>query len=143
MFIAKLCRLWSNLHRNSCIIFLGTNTSVKFVAKIAHLFRGQIDPLIIFGRDILNFIAGLAQWRSLAQTLIIALFLSFFRCTTFIFLSLRGIVSSGGKNIFRFLLFELVLRVFFAFIFWCFLNVIRCSKRMEILLYSVSFCLLK
>ena len=54
---------------NSCIIFLGTNTSVKFVAKIARHFRGQIDPLIIFGRDILNFIAGLAQWRGLAQTL--------------------------------------------------------------------------
>ena len=27
------------------------------------------DPLILFGRDILNFIAGLAQWRGLAQTL--------------------------------------------------------------------------
>ena len=51
------------------MIFLGTNTSVKFVAKIARLFRGQIDPLIIFGRDILNFIVGLAQWRGLAQTL--------------------------------------------------------------------------
>ena len=54
---------------NSCI-FLGTNTPVKFVAKIARLFRGQIDPLIIFGRDILNFIAGLAQWHGLAQTLV-------------------------------------------------------------------------
>ena len=41
-----------------------------FVAKIARLFRGQIDPSIIFGRDILNFIAGLAQWRGLAQTLL-------------------------------------------------------------------------
>ena len=59
------------LNFNSCIIFLGTNTSVKFVAKIARLFRGQIDPLIIFGRDILNFIAGLAQWRGLAQTLVL------------------------------------------------------------------------
>ena len=45
------------------------HTSVKFAAKITRLFRGQIDPLIIFGRDILNFIAGLAQWRGLAQTL--------------------------------------------------------------------------
>ena len=53
---------------NSCI-FLGTNTPVKFVAKVACLFRGQIDPLIIFGRDILNFIAGLARWRGLSQTL--------------------------------------------------------------------------
>ena len=48
-------------------IFWGTNTSVKFDAKITRLFRGQIDPLIILGRDILNFIAGLAQWRGLAQ----------------------------------------------------------------------------
>ena len=54
---------------NSCI-FGRRNTSVKFVAKIAHPFRGQIDPLIIFGRDILNFIAGLGQWRGLAQTLL-------------------------------------------------------------------------
>ena len=38
----------------------GTNTSVKFVAKITCLFRRQIDPLIIFGPAILNFIAGLA-----------------------------------------------------------------------------------
>ena len=53
-----------------CIIFLGTNTSVKFVTKIARLFRGQIDPLVIFGWDILKFIAGLAQWRGLAQTLL-------------------------------------------------------------------------
>ena len=44
--------------------------AVKFVAKIARLFRGQIDPLIIFGWDILNFIAGLAQWRGLPQTLL-------------------------------------------------------------------------
>ena len=57
------------LNFNSCIFFLGTNTSVKLVAKITCLFRGQIDSLIIFGRDILNFIAGLAQWRGLAQTL--------------------------------------------------------------------------
>ena len=56
---------------------------------------------------------------------IVALFLSFFWCTTFIFLSLRGNVLSGGENIFWFLLFELVSGVFFAFIFWCFLNVIR------------------
>ena len=54
---------------NSCI-FGRRNTSVKFVAKIARLFREQIDPLIIFGRDILNFIAGLGQWRGLAQTLL-------------------------------------------------------------------------
>ena len=43
-----------------------------FVAKIACLFRGQIDPLIIFGRDILNFIVGLAQWRGLVQTLLLS-----------------------------------------------------------------------
>ena len=49
-------------------------------------------------------------------------FVVVFLCTTFIFLSLRGIVSSGGENIFRFLLFELVLGVFFVFIFWCFLK---------------------
>ena len=50
--------------------FLGRHkTSVKFVAKIAHLFMGQIDPLIILGRGILHFIVGLAQWYSLAQTL--------------------------------------------------------------------------
>ena len=58
------------LNFNSCNFFLGTNTSVKFVAKIARFFRGQIDPWIIFGRDMLNFIAGLAQWRGLAQTLL-------------------------------------------------------------------------
>ena len=33
--------------------------------------------------------------------------------------------------------------MFFTFTFWFFLNVIRYSKRMDILLYSVSFCPLK
>ena len=67
MFIKILCRLHRIL--TLALFFLGTNTSVKFVAKIARLFRGQIDPFIIFGWDILNFIAGLVQWRGLAQTL--------------------------------------------------------------------------
>ena len=74
---------------------------------------------------------------------IIPLFLSFFLCTTFIFLSLRGIVSSGGETIFQFLLFELVLGVLSPLFSGVFLNVIPCCKRMEILLYSVSFCPLK
>ena len=68
--LLKNCAAYSQIYIefNSCI-FGGTNTSVKFVAKITRLFRGQIDPLIIFGRDILTFIVGLAQWRGLAQTL--------------------------------------------------------------------------
>ena len=45
---------------------------------------------------------------------IIALFLLSFWCTTFLFLSLRCNISSGGVKIIRFLLFEFVLRVFFA-----------------------------
>ena len=72
---------------------------------------------------------------------IITLFLSFFLCTTFIFLSLRDVVSSGGEDIFRFLLFELILGVFFTLFSGVFSNVIRYSKRMEILLYLVHFVL--
>ena len=68
--LLKNCAVYSRIYIEFQLLhFLGTNTSVKFVVKIARLFRGQIDPLIMFGRDILNFIAGLAQWRSLAQTL--------------------------------------------------------------------------
>ena len=67
------------LNFNSCIIYFiffggegGTKylPVSKFVEKIARLFRGQIDPLIMFGWGILNFIAGLVQWRGLAQTLV-------------------------------------------------------------------------
>ena len=73
-------------------------------------------------KDRTKLTLNLDSWKTIYMK-IIALFLSFFFwCTTFIFLSLRGIVSLGGKNIFRFL-FELVLGVFFAFIFWCFLKV--------------------
>ena len=49
--------------------FFGHKYFSKICCKIARLFSGQIDPLIIFGRDILNFIVGLAQWRGLAKTL--------------------------------------------------------------------------
>ena len=58
----------------NCAVYSGIYIEFQplhfFVAKIARFFRGQIDPLIIFGRDILNFIAGLVQWRGLAQTLV-------------------------------------------------------------------------
>ena len=69
--LLKNCAVYSQIYIEFQLLhFLGgTNTSVKFVTKITRLFRGQIDPLIIFGWDILNFIAGLAQWRGLAQTL--------------------------------------------------------------------------
>ena len=52
-----------------CRIYIEFQLLHFFVAKITRLFRGQIDPLIIFGWDILNFVVGLAQWRGLAQTL--------------------------------------------------------------------------
>ena len=66
---------------------------------------------------------NLPSWKPIYLKLI-ALFLSSFWWTTFIFLSLRCIILSGGEKIIRFLVFELVLRVFFAFIFCCFL---KCS----------------
>ena len=53
------------------------------------------------------------SWKTIYLK-IIALFLSSFWCTTFLFLSLRCKISSGGEKIIRFLLFEFVLRVFFA-----------------------------
>ena len=40
-----------------------------FVEKIARLFRGQIDPLIIFGRDILNWRNGAAWLKPCGSTL--------------------------------------------------------------------------
>ena len=69
--LLKNCAVYSRIYIEFQLLhFLGTNTSVKFVVKIARLFRGQIDPLIMFGWDILNFIVGLVQWRGLAQTLV-------------------------------------------------------------------------
>ena len=72
-------------------------------------------------KDRTKLVLNLHSWKTIYLK-IIAMFLSSFWCTTFIFLSLRWIISSGSEKIFRFLLFELVLRVFFAFIFWCFLK---------------------
>lgn len=44
----------------------------NYILLINHLWgwcsRWQIDPFIIFSRDDWNIIAGLAQWRGLAQT---------------------------------------------------------------------------
>ena len=56
---------------------------------------------------------NLHSWKTIYLKTI-ALFLSSFWCTTFIFFSLRCNISSGGEKIIRFLLFEFVLRVFFA-----------------------------
>ena len=56
---------------------------------------------------------NLHSWKTIYLK-IIALFLSSFWCTTFIFLSLRCNISSGGEKLIRFLLFKFVLRVFFA-----------------------------
>ena len=55
----------------------------------------------------------LHSWKTIYLK-IIALCLSSFWCTTFLFLSLRCKISSGGEKIILFLLFEFVLRVFFA-----------------------------
>jgi len=74
---------------------------------------------------------------------IIVLFLSSFWCTTFIFLLLHCILSSHGKEIIWFL-FKLVFYMCISPLFsGVFSNVIRYIKRVEILLYSVSFCPLK
>ena len=51
-----IVELSSNI--NICI-FGRRNTSVKFVAKIARLFRGQIDPLIIFWTGHFKFHCGI------------------------------------------------------------------------------------
>ena len=73
--LLKNCAVYSGIYIEFQLLHLfflggGTKYLSKFVEKIARLFRGQIDPLIIFGRGILNFIAGLVQWRGLAQTLV-------------------------------------------------------------------------
>ena len=59
----------------------------------------------------------------------IVLFLSSFWCTTFLFLSLRSNISSGGKKIVRFLLFEFALRVFFAEDFGIEIDKIRLKRK--------------
>ena len=64
-------------------------------------------------RDRTKLVINLHSWKMIYLK-IIALFLSSFWCTTFLFLSLRCNISSGGEKIIRFLLFEFVLRVFFA-----------------------------
>ena len=69
---------------------------------------------------------------------IIGLFLSSFLCTAFIFLSLRCIILSCGEEIIC--NYYVFLSPLFSSIFS---NAIRYSKRVEILLYSASFCLLK
>ena len=63
--------------------------------------------------DRTKLVLNLYSWKTIYLK-IIALFLSSFWCTTFVFLSLRCNISSGGEKIIRFLLFEFVLRVFFA-----------------------------
>ena len=63
--------------------------------------------------DRAKLVLNLHSWKPIYLK-IIALFLSSFSCTTFLFLSLRCNISSGGEKIIRFVHFEFVLRVFFA-----------------------------
>ena len=56
---------------------------------------------------------NLHRWKAIYLKTI-ALFLSAFWCTTFIFFSLRCNISSSGEKFIRFLLLEYFLRVFFA-----------------------------
>lgn len=44
--LLKNCAVYGRIYVEFQLLqfFLGTNTSVKFVAKIARFFRGQIDP---------------------------------------------------------------------------------------------------
>ena len=59
---------------------------------------------------------NLQKWKMIYLK-IIGLFLSSFLCTTFIFLSLHCIISSGGEKIIGFLLFELVFTSVFRLYF--------------------------
>ena len=63
--------------------------------------------------DRAELVLNLHSWKTIYLK-IIALFLSSFWCTTFLFLSLRCNISSGGEKISDFFSFEFVLRVFFA-----------------------------
>ena len=110
--------------------------SLKFIFFLT-LFSFYRPP-----KDRTKLALNLDSWKTIYLK-IIALFLSFFWCTTFIFLSLRGIVLSGGENIFRFLFLNWFYVCFSPLFSGVFLNVICYSKRMEILLYSVSFYPLK
>ena len=141
----KICCYWTSCHVSFIWVPLFGNIRFKSEQNICMLDfwifnirrpRGlfiwcirfsQIDifsTLFSFYRpskDRTKLALNLDSWKTIYLK-IIALFLSFCTCTTFIFFSLRSIVSSGSQNIFRFLLFELVLREFFAFIFRCFLK---------------------
>ena len=84
---------------------------------------------------------NLHSWKMIYLN-IIGLFLSSFLCTTFIFLSLRC-VRRAAKKISDFFFLDWYYMCFsplFSGVFW---NIISYGKRMEILLYSVSFCPLK
>ena len=93
---------------------------------LAYTLPSNISYRVLFSfyrtpEDRTKLALNLHSWKRIYLKIIGLLLLSFWY-TTFIFLLLRCIISLGGEKIFRFLLFELVLRVFFAFIFWCFLK---------------------
>ena len=93
---------------------------------LAYTLPSNISYRVLFSfyrtpEDRTKLAVNLHSWKRIYLKIIGLLLLSFWY-TTFIFLLLRCIISLGGEKIFRFLLFELVLRVFFAFIFWCFLK---------------------
>ena len=85
---------------------------------LVHLLTSNIFHWLLFSfygtpGDRTKLALNLQSWKTIYLKTI-ALFLSSFWCTTFIFFSLRCNISSGGEKIIRFLLFEFVLRVFFA-----------------------------
>ena len=86
-----------------------------FVAKYRSEKNILWNPGYFYGTpgDSTKLVLNLHSWKTIYLK-IFALFLSSFWCTTFLFLSLRCNISSGGEKITRFLLFEFVLRVFFA-----------------------------
>ena len=84
-------------------------------ACLAYTLPSNISYRVLFSfyrtfEERTKWALNLHSWKTIYLK-IIALFLSSFWCTTFLFLSLR---SSGGEKNIRFLLFEFVLNVFFA-----------------------------
>ena len=95
-----------------CILYLIYGNPVVCLFSVFASLKYIFFTYCSASTDLLRIELNLDGWKTI-DLKIIALFLSFFRCRIFFFLLLRGIVSSGGKNIFRFLLVELVLRLYF------------------------------